>query len=85
MELEEIKKRIEEAVADYVECDQAWGDSPMLEINPATMEMQVTDEETDDSLDYVDMMDLLRMSVSNPGQWEADPEAIASLAESYIA
>lgn len=83
MELEEIRKRIEDAVADYVDCDQAWGDSPMLEINPATMEMRVTDEEENDTLDYIDMMELLRMSVTTPGKWEADPEAINALAESY--
>ncbi|MBD5204053.1 MAG: hypothetical protein HDS82_04160 [Bacteroidales bacterium] len=83
METQELRKKVEDLVAEYIECDQAWGDSPMIEINPSTFEMNIVDEETDDSLDYVDMMDLLHMSVSNPGAWEADTEAILSLVESY--
>lgn len=83
MDTKEIQKRIEAAVADYVECDQAWGDAPMLEINPETFEMDIVDEESDDSFHYVDMMELLRMSVTTPGAWEPDPEAIETLALSY--
>lgn len=85
MEKNEIITKIATLVADYIECDQAWGDSPMIEINPGSLEMRIVDEELDPALDYVDMMDLLRMSVENPGRWEAEPEAIDSLAGSYLA
>lgn len=83
MEKKDIRAKIAALVADYLECDQAWSDSPMIEIDPTTMTMRIVDEEADEALDYVDMMDLLHMSVENPGEWEADNEAIDSLAESY--
>lgn len=83
MTVTELNERIAALVAEYLKCDQAWGDNPMLEINPETFAMRIAEEEENEALDYVDMMDLLHMSVENPGQWEADPEAIAELASSY--
>ena len=80
----EIIEKVAALVADYLECDQAWGDSPMIEIDPSDFSMRITEEEERPELDYVDMMDLLQMSVTDPGQWEADEEAIASLADSYL-
>ncbi|MDE7496925.1 MAG: hypothetical protein K2M67_08775 [Muribaculaceae bacterium] len=80
----EIIDKVAALVADYLECDQAWGDSPMIEIDPSDFSMRITEEEERPELDYVDMMDLLQMSVTDPGQWEADEEAIAYLADSYL-
>lgn len=34
-------------------------------------------------MDYVDVMDLIKMSTDNPGQWIPDDDAIRRLAEDY--
>lgn len=84
MDINEFSRRIEERVAEYAESDQSWSDAAMLEINPETLEMRIVDEEENDSLDYIDIMDLVEMSVETPGAWKPSQEAIADLAASYL-
>lgn len=84
MEKKEFVKALEAVVADYLESELQWGDSPMVEVDPSKFSVRVVTEEENPELDYYDMMDLLTMSVDNPGQWEADGDAIDSVADSYF-
>lgn len=84
-----LKDKIISFLDEYLDAPEAWSDNPMLEIDPADpSHLRLCDENDgvdpeNSTLDYWDVMDLLRMSVSNPGQWEIDPEAVDDMAGSY--
>lgn len=86
---EELRRRITEAVEEFACNDQAFTDLAMLCIDPSTLEVTIADEpdtetiDADEAHDYVAIMDLVDADPANPGQWIADTEAIASLAEEY--
>lgn len=81
------KEKITGLLEEYLEAPEAWGDNVMIEVDPSTMEARLNDDEDadmeDSGLDYWPVMDLLQMSVDNPGDWEIDPDAVAELLESY--
>lgn len=83
----DIKEKIKSLLEEYLEAPEAWGDDVMIEVNPATLEMRLCDDEDIDAetsaLDYWPVMDLLQMSVSHPGDWEIDPDALAEMAADY--
>lgn len=83
-----MKKEVIGALLDeYLEAPEAWSDNVMIEVNPQTGAARLCDaEEADtdsDTLDYWDVMDLLRMSTERPGEWEADPEALGEMLATY--
>ncbi len=59
----------------------------MIEVTPDSKEICLNDDEEVDvdnsALDYWPVMDLLQMSVENPGEWEIDPDAVNEMVESY--
>lgn len=72
-------------VREYIAEEEAYTDNVQLQINTLTFEMEIADPENDlPDCDYYPMMDLVRMSVSNPGSWEPDPDAIADVAAEYV-
>jgi len=82
-----MKKKVENLLKEYLEAPEAWSDNVMIEVNPDSMEMSLNDDENVDvdnsALDYWPVMDLLQMSVENPGEWEIDPDAVAEMVASY--
>lgn len=72
------------AVEQYIADEECYTDNVQLQISTSTGEIELADPENDiDGCDYYPVMDLIRMSMENPGQWEPDPDAIADVAAGY--
>ena len=85
MNSKEFEKRIRETVEEYIDGEETYSDNVQLEINTTDWSMDIADPENDlPNCDYYPLMDLVRMSVENPGRWEPDPEAIESVAAEYV-
>lgn len=85
MDTTKFIKALTDLVNEYIAADEAYSDDVQLEINTTTWEMDIADPENDlPNCDYYPMMDLVKMSVVNPGQWESDHEAIADVAAEYV-
>lgn len=82
-----MRKKVTELLKEYLDAPEAWGDNVMIEVDPSTMSVRLNDDENLDmdasQLDYWPVMDLLSMSVENPGEWEIDTDAVDELASSY--
>ena len=76
---------VTELVKEYILDEENYSDDVQLEINTTTWEMDIADPENDlPGCDYYPVMDLVKMSVSEPGKWIPDDEAIESLAAEYV-
>ena len=85
MNASEFKKRILETVEEYIAGEEGYSDDVQLEINTTDWSMDIADPENDlPNCDYYPMMDLVKMSVENPGVWEPDEGAIESVAAEYV-
>lgn len=82
-----MKNKVIKLLEEYLDAPEAWGDNVMIEVNPANHEVRLNDDEDVDpdasDLDYWPVMDLLQMSVSEPGQWDIDADAVDELVASY--
>lgn len=84
MDTKELIKRITDTVSEYIAEEEAYSDDAQLQINTLTREMEIADPDSDLlDCDYWPIMDLVRMSPTQPGKWEPDPEAIAEVANDY--
>lgn len=85
MNTKDFTKALTLIVEDYIAGEEAYSDDVQLQINTLTFYMEIADPENDlPDCDYYPMMDLVRMSTKNPGQWEPDPDAIAEVAAEYV-
>ena len=85
MNREEFLKRLRETVEEYIAGEESYSDDVQLEINTTDWSMDIADPENDlPNCDYYPMLDLVKMSVSEPGKWEADEEAMESVAAEYV-
>ena len=85
MNTEEFTKRIRETVEEYIDGEESYGDDVQLEINTTDWSMDIADPENDlPNCDYYPMMDLVKMSVNDPGRWEPDEASIESIASEYV-
>ena len=85
MNTKDFTKTLTLIVEDYIAGEEAYSDDVQLQINTLTFDMEIADPENDlPDCDYYPMMDLVRMSTKNPGQWEPDPDAIAEVAAEYV-
>lgn len=85
MNSKEFTRRLREVVEEYISGEENYGDDVQLEINTSDWTMDIADPENDlPNCDYYPMMDLVKMSVSNPGKWEPDEGAIESVAAEYV-
>lgn len=85
MDTKTFISRLTDLVEDYIAAEEAYTDNVQLEINTMTWEMDIGDPENDlPECDYYPMMDLVKMSVENPGKWEPDHEAISEVAAEYV-
>lgn len=82
-----MKNKVIKLLEEYLDAPEAWGDNVMIEVNPANQEVRLNDDEDVDpdasDLDYWPVMDLLQMSVSDPGQLDIDADAVDELVASY--
>lgn len=85
MNTKDFIKALTAIVEEYVEAEESYTDDVQLQINTTTWEMEIADPENDlPNCDYYPMMDLVKMSASNPGQWEPDTDAITDVAAEYV-
>lgn len=85
MNTNDFIKTLTDLVEEYISAEEAYSDDVQLEINTTTWEMDIADPENDlPNCDYYPMMDLVKMSASNPGQWEPDHDAIVDIAAEYV-
>lgn len=77
--------RIRETVEDFIAAEESYSDDVQLEINTTDWSMDIADPENDlPNCDYYPIMDLVKMSVTDPGKWEPDENAIESIAAEYV-
>lgn len=85
MNTKDFIKKVTDTVLDYIAEEEAYSDDVQLEINTNTWDMDIADPENDlPECDYYPVMDLVRMSTENPGQWEPDTDAITDIAAEYV-
>lgn len=85
MNTENFIKKVTEIVEDYISQEEAYSDDVQLEINTVNWDMDIADPENDlPECDYYPIMDLVKMSSSEPGKWEPDSDAITDLAAEYV-
>ncbi len=78
-------KTLTDLVEEYIEAEEAYSDDVQLQINTTTWEMEIADPENDlPNCDYYPMMDLVKMSAANPGEWLPDNDAIEEVAAEYV-
>ncbi len=90
MNKEDLEKKITAAVEEYIADEETYDDNARVQIDPETWKVTMVDSDDESygdvaGMDYYDVMDLVRMSVAEPGKWEPDREAIASVAEEELA
>ena len=85
MNTKEFEKRVREVVEEYIADEEGYSDDVQLEINTTDWSMDIADPENDlPNCDYYPMMDLVKMSTTEPGKWEPDDSAIESIAAEYV-
>lgn len=85
MNQKEFIDRVTEVVKDYIAGEESYSDDVQLEINTTDWSMDIADPENDlPNCDYYPVLDLVKMSVEDPGRWEPDMEAIESIAAEYV-
>ena len=85
MSSKEFIERLRSTVEDYIAAEESYSDDVQLEINTTDWSMDIADPENDlPNCDYYPVMDLVRMSVDEPGKWEPDESAIESIAAEYV-
>ena len=85
MNQKEFVKRLRETVEDYIAGEEGYSDDVQLEINTTDWSMDIADPENDlPNCDYYPMLDLVKMSITEPGKWEPDMSAIESIAAEYV-
>lgn len=85
MNTKEFLKELTAVVNEYIEAEESYSDDVQLEINTTTWDMDIADPENDlPNCDYYPIMDLVKMSATNPGQWEPDMDAITDIAAEYV-
>ena len=86
MKTNEFICRLRETVEDFIAGEENYSDDVQLEINTTDWSMDIADPENDlPNCDYYPMMDLVKMSVDDPGKWEPDMAAIEFVAAEYLA
>ncbi|MCH5236923.1 MAG: hypothetical protein J1E95_03895 [Muribaculaceae bacterium] len=85
MDNKKLIEKITDTVKEYILDEENYSDDVQLEINTRDWSMDIADPENDlPECDYYPIMDLVKMSVKEPGKWEPDMEAIESIAAEYV-
>lgn len=82
-----IKNKIKDALNEYLEAPEAWGDNVHLAVNNANGNVSLCEgeeiDEESETIDFWPVMDLVSMSVESPGEWEIDSDALDEMAAAY--
>ena len=85
MNTKDFTDKVRGIVFEYIASEEAYSDDVQLEINTTDWSMDIADPENDlPNCDYYPIMDLVKMSVTDPGKWEPDEAAIESIAAEYV-
>ncbi|MCH5224549.1 MAG: hypothetical protein J1D77_01070 [Muribaculaceae bacterium] len=85
MNTNEFMKRLREIVEEYIEGEDSYSDNVQLEINTTDWSMDIADPDNDlPNCDYYPLLDLVKMSVNEPGKWLPDEAAMESVAAEYV-
>lgn len=85
MNTKEFTRRLREIVEEYIDAESSYSDDVQLEINTTDWSMDIADPENDlPNCDYYPILDLVKMSVEEPGRWLPDESAIESIAAEYV-
>lgn len=85
MNTREFTDKIRETVIEFIASEEAYSDDVQLEINTTDWSVDIADPENDlPNCDYYPLMDLVKMSVTEPGKWEPDESSIESIASEYV-
>ena len=85
MNTKEFSDRLRAIVEDYIAGEESYSDDVQLEINTTDWSMDIADPDNDlPNCDYYPILDLVKMSVTEPGKWEPDESAIESIAAEYV-
>ena len=85
MNTKEFTEKLREIVLEYIASEDSYSDDVQLEINTTDWSMDIADPENDlPNCDYYPILDLVKMSVTEPGKWEPDESAIESVAAEYV-
>lgn len=85
MNTKQFTDKLREVVCEFIASEEAYSDDVQLEINTIDWSMDIADPENDlPNCDYYPLMDLVKMSVTEPGKWEPDEGAIESIASEYV-
>ena len=85
MNTTEFTRRVREIVEEFIDGEESYSDNVQLEINTTDWSMDIADPDNDlPNCDYYPIMDLVKMSIDNPGRWLPDEAAIESLAAEYV-
>ncbi|MCM1290864.1 MAG: hypothetical protein NC201_02130 [Prevotella sp.] len=78
-----LKNAITDAVKEYCDGEEIYGDNAYIEINPTEKIARiVTDEEAEDSpYDCYEVNSLIRPDMTNPSRWMPDTDTIQELLE----
>lgn len=81
----DLTNRITDIVKEYIAGEESYSDDVQLQINTLNYDMEIADPDNNlPDCDYWPIMDLVRMSIKNPGKWEPDPDAIAEVVAEYV-
>lgn len=76
---------VENKVREFIAHEEDYTDNVQLQIQTDNLQLDIADPENDiPGCDYYPIMDLVKMSMTNPGKWEPDTEAIKEMAADYI-
>lgn len=85
MNTKQFIEALRDIVKEYIADEEAYSDDVQLQIDTTTWQLEIADPENDlPNCDYYPMMDLVRMSTTDPGSWEPDEDAIADIAAEYV-
>ncbi|MCM1483866.1 MAG: hypothetical protein NC043_05985 [Muribaculaceae bacterium] len=82
-----LKESLESAIREFIADDVTFGDNYVVAVDREAGTAVLIDADAagdaldDDPRDIYPAMDLVRMSETNPGQWEPDPDAMAEVTE----
>lgn len=80
-----FEKNLADIVRKYISNENGYGDNAQLQINTSDLQLEIVGADADlEQCDYYSIMDLVRGSSENPGQWEPDIEAISEVVAEYI-
>lgn len=80
-----LQALIIDAVEEYLDGEEGYGDNVMVEIDPVSKAAGLNDSadvegfDSDNGKVFVPVMDLVKMSLETPGEWVVDSDAVDAI------